>query len=285
MAITQASDHASHADDPHLPDAAPSATASSAGDGSPATSGRKVDARFARYRRSGDRQLRDELIRDHLWLAKHCARRYAGRGESLEDLVQVAMVGLVKAVERFDADRGFVFSTFAVPTILGELRRHFRDAGWAAHVPRRMKETHLAAVRSAETLGQELGRPPTTLELAERMSVPVSDLAEAAVAAGSYRAKSLHPAGDDGDNEDSLVMYDDPGLDGAEARATLERILRVLPRRERYVVELRYFGELSQREIASRVGISQVHVSRLLQASIERLRRELRDEALVAACA
>jgi RNA polymerase sigma-B factor len=245
----------------------------------------KVDARFARYRRSGDRRLRDELIEEHLWLARHCARRYAGRGEALEDLVQVAMVGLVKAVERFDADRGFVFSTFAVPTILGELRRHFRDAGWAAHVPRRMKETHLAAMRSAEALLQELGRAPTSLELAERMSVAVGDLAEAAVAAGSYRASSLHPVGEDNDTSDALVVYEDRDLDNAEARAAIERILEVLPRRERHVVELRYFSELSQREIASRIGISQVHVSRLLKASIERLRREFRDEDLVAACA
>jgi RNA polymerase sigma-B factor len=268
VATTHASDEASHEGD-QLPDG----------------STRTIDARFARYRHSGDPRLRDQLIEDHLWLAKHCARRYVGRGESLEDLVQVAMVGLVKAVERFDAERGFVFSTFAVPTILGELRRHFRDAGWAAHVPRRMKETHLAAVHNAETLVQELGRAPTPLELAERMSVSVGDLAEATVAAGSYRATSLYASTDDGNADDSLVVYEDRDLDGAEARATLERVLRVLPRRERHVVELRYFAELSQREIAARVGISQVHVSRLLKASIERLRRELPDEDRVSACA
>lgn len=234
--------------------------------------GRDLDARLAEYKRTRDRRLRDELIADHRWLAEHCARRYARRGEPLADLVQVAQVGLLKAIERFDPARGVVFSTFAVPTIIGELRRHFRDATWTIHVPRRMKELYLAAARVTNELEQAFGRSPTAHEVAEAMDASVDDVLEALDAGYGYRAASLtSQADEEGGEERAILGRWDAGFDAADARLAVTSLLDTLPTRERRIVELRFFGECSQSEIARELGISQVHVSRLLRVTLEHL--------------
>lgn len=241
-------------------------------------SGGGVDERFSAYRRSRDRRLRDELVEEHAPLAHFLARRFANRGEPIDDLLQVALVGLLKAVERFDPARGLQFSTFATPTVLGELKRHFRDRGWAVRVPRRVQELHLQLGRIVATLGQERGRSPTPAEVAECAGVSEEEVLEAMEAGSLYRLVSLDgPATRDEDEASELVAClgdDDPGFEQIERRAELDDLLGVLPDRERRIVELRFFDGMTQSEIAERVGVSQMHVSRLLARSLEMLRGE-----------
>jgi RNA polymerase sigma-B factor len=242
--------------------------------------GRAVDERFGIYRKTRDRRLRDDLVEEHAPLAHFLARRFANRGEPIDDLVQVALVGLLKAVERFDPGRGLQFSTFATPTILGELKRHFRDRGWAVRVPRRVQELHLQLGRIVAALGQEFGRSPTPAEVAERAGVSEEDVLEAMEAGSLYRLVSLEaPATRDEDEASELVAClgeDDPAFDQIEHRAELDDLLAVLPDRERRIVELRFFEGMTQSEIAERVNVSQMHVSRLLARSLEMLRAEAR---------
>jgi RNA polymerase sigma-B factor len=247
------------------------------GDSSPSSRG--IDERFEVYRRSRDRRLRDELVEEHAPLAQFLARRFANRGEPIDDLVQVALVGLLKAVERFDPGRGLQFSTFATPTILGELKRHFRDRGWAVRVPRRVQELHLQLGRVIATLGQEHGRSPTPREVAERAGVSEEEVLEAMEAGSLYRLVSLDGPATRDDEASELVAglgEDDPEFEQIERRAELDVMLGVLPDRERRIVELRFFDGLTQSEIAERVGVSQMHVSRLLARSLEMLRAEAR---------
>jgi RNA polymerase sigma-B factor len=240
--------------------------------------GRGIDERFAVYRRSGDRRLRDDLVEEHAPLAHFLARRFANRGEPVDDLVQVALVGLLKAVERFDPGRNLQFSTFATPTILGELKRHFRDRGWAVRVPRRVQELHLQLGRIVAMLGQERGRSPTPAEVAERAGVSEEEVLEAMEAGSLYRLVSLDgPATRDDDETSELVSClgdDDAAFEQIEHRAELDDLLGALPDRERRIVELRFFEGMTQSEIAERVGVSQMHVSRLLARSLEMLRAE-----------
>ena len=237
-----------------------------------------IDERFVVYRRTHGRRLRDELVEDHAGLAHFLARRFANRGEDIDDLMQVALVGLLKAVERFDPDRGLQFSTFATPTILGELKRHFRDRGWAIRVPRGVQDLHLQLGRIIAALGQERGRSPTPAEVAERAGVSEEEVLEAMEAGSLYRLASLdRPAiGDDVDESGlgARLGDDDPGFEQIEHRAELDDLLGALPDRERRIVELRFFESLTQSEIAERVGVSQMHVSRLLARSLELLRAE-----------
>ena len=242
-------------------------------------SARGVDERFEAYRRSRDRRLRDELVEEHAPLAQFLARRFANRGEPIDDLVQVALVGLLKAVERFDPGRGLQFSTFATPTILGELKRHFRDRGWAVRVPRRIQELHLQLGRIIASLGQEHGRSPTPREVAERAGVSEEEVLEAMEAGSLYRLVSLDGPATRDDEASELVSglgEEDPEFEQIERRAELDVMLGVLPDRERRIVELRFFDGLTQSEIAERVGVSQMHVSRLLARSLEMLRAEAR---------
>jgi RNA polymerase sigma-B factor len=237
----------------------------------------RLDPRFSTYRRTGDRRLRDELVEDHAALAHFLAGRFANRGESRDDLEQVALVGLLKAVERFDPGRGLQFSTFATPTILGELKRHFRDRGWAVRVPRRVQELHLQLGRIISALGQEEGRSPTPAEVAERAGVSEEDVLEAMEAGSLYRLVSLDgsvTSDDEGGELSSCLGDDDPEFERIEHRAEIAELLNVLPERERRIVELRFFENMTQSEIAERVGVSQMHVSRLLARSLERLRAE-----------
>lgn len=242
--------------------------------------GDTVDPRFAEYRATGDRRIRNELVEDHRWLALHCARQFARKGEPLEDLVQVAMVGVLKAVDRFDPSYGFVFTTFAVPTITGELRRHFRDKTWSVHVPRRAKELYQSVSGVAEELSQTLMRSPTVPEIAQRSGTTVEEALEALEVRASYRGVPLAPPGDDERPEGPGVGDLDAGFAAAEARLTVSRLLQTLGERDRRIVELRFLDGLTQSEIAALVGVSQVQVSRLLRTALDRLRRPLlRDRA------
>ncbi len=228
-----------------------------------------------RYHRHGDRAARDAIVARFLPLARQLARRYAGAGEPLDDLIQVASLGLVKAVDRFDPDRAVAFSSFAVPTILGELKRHFRDKGWSVRVPRDLQELALRLERVAEELSRELSRAPTPAELAQRLGVSEEDVLEAREAAHAYRAVSLdRPRTEDDEGGPAVAdaMGDeDPGFGRAEDAATVDQLLRVLAPREREVLRLRFVEDLTQQEIGERIGVSQMHVSRLIRQAIARL--------------
>jgi len=245
---------------------------------SPAPANRaEVDALFAEYARTGDLAVRDRLVAAHLGLAEYLARRFANRGEPLDDLVQVASLGLLKAVGRFDPSRGVAFSTYATHTIVGELKRHFRDKGWAVRAPRRMQELYLRLGSVVATLGQELGRSPTIAELAAEVEVSEEEVLEALEAGQAYRFASLDApvAGETDDDSDTLggrLGAEDRGIDDVEQRATLGPLLAELPERERLILRLRFFEGLTQSEIAARLGISQMHVSRLLARSVAFLR-------------
>jgi RNA polymerase sigma-B factor len=231
--------------------------------------------RFRQYRASGDRSLRNRLIEDHRWLAVHCARRFAGKGEPLDDLLQVAMLGVLKAVERFDPDYGATFSTFAVPTITGELRRHFRDTTWALHVPRRARDLQHTVKVAVDELSHALGRSPIAEEVAEHAGVPVEEVLDALEAARCYRKAPLVPSDDDEDGDLANLGVEDPALGAVDARVMVEHLLKALPARERRMVELRYMCGLTQSQIAEIVGVSQVQVSRLLRASLARMNTSL----------
>jgi RNA polymerase sigma-B factor len=227
---------------------------------------------FLEYRKTLGRETRNRLVEAHRGLAVSLARRFEGRGEPLDDLVQVAMLGVLKAVERFDPDRGLAFTTFATPTVLGELKRHFRDHTWAVKVPRPAKELHLRLGATTATLHQRLGRAPTVDELAAALETSVDAVLEAMEAGGAYRTSSLTtPADPEGEALADRLGDPENGYSSVDARVTLQRLMDGLPERLRDIVYLRYFEELTQSEIAERVGISQMHVSRLLRQALERL--------------
>lgn len=230
--------------------------------------------KFKEYRRSGERSLRNELVEEHVRLAEFLARRFSHRGESPDDLRQVALVGLLKAVERFEPDRGLQFSSFATPTITGELKRHFRDRGWAVRVPRRVQELHLELDRTINDLSQELGRPPTPAEIAQRAGVLEEDVLESMEAGSLYRLASIDAGRADDESSTSPAQRLgelDQELLAVDDRVAVSEMLAVLPEREQSIVYLRFFEGLTQSEIADRVGISQMHVSRLLARSLETL--------------
>ena len=221
---------------------------------------------------------RERIVERCLPLADHIARRFDGRGEPREDLVQVARVGLVNAINRFDVETGSDFVSFAVPTIMGEVRRHFRDNSWSVKVPRRLKELHLRLGAATAELSQRLGRAPTASELAEELDMDREEVIEGLVAGSSYNTLSIDSGG--GGDEDAPAIVDtlgdvDDGLDQIENRETLRPLLAQLPERERTVLLLRFFESMTQTQIAERVGVSQMHVSRLLAKSLARLRDQL----------
>lgn len=241
-----------------------------------------VIEKFTEFRRTGDRRLRNELVADHRWIAIHCARRFARRGEPLDDLLQVAQLGLVKAAERFDPTLGVLFATYAMPTVLGELRRHFRDHTWPVRVPRRVKELYLELSGCVESLSHELGRPPTVEELAEEMHTTIDDVLEAMEAGSVYRSASLVPPSDrdDDDSQDGATLGElDPALLSADSRMSVRDVMLQLPARERRVLYLRFFDGRTQSEIADEVGVSQVHVSRIIRTSLKRIREQLAESA------
>jgi RNA polymerase sigma-B factor len=238
-----------------------------------------------RYHRDGDAAAREALVERFLPLARQLARRYQRGGEPLDDLVQVASLGLLKAIDRFEPDRPTAFSSFAVPTILGELKRHFRDRGWSVRVPRDLQEMTVRVDRTSEELSRQLGRAPTPLEIAEHIGITTEQVLEAREAAGAYRAVSLDRPRDEDDDDAGAADWmgiEDPGFGLAEDAATVERLMAVLSDREREVLRLRFRDDLTQSEIGARVGVSQMHVSRLIRQAIARLRAAADDERDVA---
>jgi RNA polymerase sigma-B factor len=234
---------------------------------------------FAALRRTGDGRLRDRLVEEHLWLARHCARRFSGRGESADDLLQVANLALVKAVDRFDPSFQVRFTTFAVPTIMGELRRHFRDKTWSMRVSRRLKDLHLELKAASEQLAHDLGRSPTVDELADALDCTPEDVLEALEAGAAYRATSLTAGLGSEEGEEIVPGAEDPDLEETSVRVMLQEALSGLPERERRVIYLRFYLGLTQSEIAEEIGVSQVHVSRILRATLTQLGDELGEEA------
>jgi RNA polymerase sigma-B factor len=228
-----------------------------------------------RYHRWGDLGARDELVERFLPLARDLALRYTYTDEPLDDLVQVASLGLVKAIDRFDPDRGSKFTSYAAPTILGELKRHFRDKGWALRVPRDLQERALAVGRVTEELSKQLGRSPKPRDVAQALGCRVEEVLEAREAAASYEAASLDaPTVRDDDDAASLVDRlggEDPAYELVEDRDVIASSWQALPEMERKVLVLRFMSDLTQREIGGRLGYSQMHVSRLLRRALRRL--------------
>jgi RNA polymerase sigma-B factor len=223
--------------------------------------------------RAGDRAARDRLIEQHMPLARSLAAQYRHAREPLEDLCQVANLGLVKAVDRFDPDRGIAFTSYAVPTILGELKRHFRDRTWTIHVSRAVQESVVRVNRTTEALRQELGRFPSVAEVARRCDMSIEDVTEARLAETASRMSSLdapRPSDGDGELTDQFGLADDD-LERVEDAVWIDQLTGNLTPREREVLRLRFVEDLVQREIAERVGVSQMHVSRILRHALDQL--------------
>ena len=255
----------------------------------------RTRALFARFIRARQRQverpertdreyerLRDELVVVHLNLVRFLAVRFANRGEPLDDLVQVGTVGLLKAIDRFDLERGVEFTTYATPTIVGEIKRYFRDKGWAVKVPRRLQELNLAVNRASDKLAIELGRSPTVAELAEHLRAGEDEILEAQELGQAYNLLSLDSEVSGETDKKSQTLADtvgisDAGLELLEDRANLERAFEALSGRERVIVYLRFYESVSQTEIAKRLNVSQMHVSRLQAKALEKLRAVLAE--------
>jgi RNA polymerase sigma-B factor len=233
---------------------------------------------FERLRDGGDPSARETLILAHQRLAIYVAKKFADRGERLEDLIQVAQLGLIKAIDRYDPSRGIEFTTYATPTIVGEIKRHFRDKLWPLHVPRRLRELNYTLMRSVEALSQRLGRSPTITELAEDAGLPFDVVLEALEAGRAYSPASLEAeTSEESSNDRVTLLVDligerDPSIEFLEDQAALEWALRRLPKRLQEIVRLRFYDQLSQSEIAARLRISQMHVSRKLREALTRLK-------------
>jgi RNA polymerase sigma-B factor len=228
------------------------------------------------YHRHGDMTARDELVQRFLPLARQLARRYQRGNEPLDDLIQVASIGLVKAVDRFDPERGTAFSSYAVPTILGELKRYFRDSGWAVHVPRGMQERVMSVNQAIARLSRETGHSPTAAEVAKEIGESPEAVLEAMEAAIAYDSVSLdtpRTSDEDGGDTyaDTMGMIDER-FELVEYKSAIGPTMRALPERDRLVLKLRFEDDLTQLEIAERIGVSQMHVSRLIRRALKRLR-------------
>jgi RNA polymerase sigma-B factor len=237
---------------------------------------------FVRWQQHGDRGARDELVKRYLPLARKLARRYSGAREPFDDLLQVASLGLVKAVDRFDTDRGTAFSSFAVPTILGELKRYFRDLGWAVHVPRGAQEQALKVEEAYQKLTTQTGRAPSVPDLAEYLELSIEDVLEALETSAAHHSASLDAPYDDGEGESGTLAdafgETDERFDIVEMNATISAAARQLSARERRVLVLRFVEDLTQTQIAEDIGVSQMQVSRILRRALARL-RQLADGA------
>ncbi|MFF5505420.1 RNA polymerase sigma factor SigF [Streptomyces roseolus] len=225
--------------------------------------------------------VRNTLVELNLALVRFAAARFGTRSEPMEDIVQVGTIGLIKAIDRFELARGVEFPTFAMPTIIGEIKRFFRDTSWSVHVPRRLQELRLDLARAGDALSQRLDRAPTVAELAAELRIPEEDVVEGMAASNAYTAASLDAQTEDddhGQNESTLadrLGYEDHGLTGIEYIASLKPMIASLPERERLILSLRFVTGLTQSEIGAELGISQMHVSRLLSRTLARLRRGL----------
>jgi RNA polymerase sigma-B factor len=227
---------------------------------------------------------RDQLVRLHLPLVEHFARRFVNRGEPFDDLLQVGTIGLIKAIDRFDNERGVEFSTYATPTIVGEIKRHFRDRGWAIRVPRRLQELRLSISTATADLTQQLGRSPTVSEMAERVGVSDEEIIEGLESSNAYSTLSLDAPDSSEDSALSMIDVigvDDESLAHVENRETIKPLLEALDPREKHILALRFFRGMTQSQIAAEIGISQMHVSRLLARTLQRLRETLDEEGVL----
>lgn len=231
------------------------------------------------YRSTRDLAVRDAIVESQLGLAIRLARRFADRGEALDDLIQAASIGLVKAVEGFDPELGYGFAAYASTTIIGELKRHFRDKVWAVRAPRRVQELYLEVGEVVRQLSQELGRAPTVPELCASTGASEEDVLEALDAGYALKAASLDAPSQEGGTVGSRLGGGDAGFDSSELRLALETHLAKLDPRQRTIIELRFFEDLTQSEIAQRVGLSQMHVSRLIARSLRQLQLSYEEEA------
>ena len=221
---------------------------------------------------------REGLVHLHLPLVEHCARRFRNRGEPLEDLVQVGTIGLLKSVDRFDLERGVEFSTYATPTIIGEIKRYFRDKGWAIRVPRRLQELRMQIGGTSAELTQSLGRSPTPRELAEAIGCSVEEILEGIESSNAYSTLSLDAGDSDEDGPAAMldaIGVDDENLEHVEIRESIKPLLDRLDAREKRILLLRFFKNMTQSQIAEEIGVSQMHVSRLLSRTLEQLRTSL----------
>jgi RNA polymerase sigma-B factor len=239
-----------------------------------------------RYHEDGDLAAREELIERYMSLVRSLARRYAYRGEQLDDLVQIGAIGLIKAIDRFDVERGVELTTYATPNIIGEIKRHFRDKGWSVRVPRGLQELNVQVTKLIEQLTVQLGRSPTIPELAKAAGVEEEQVLEALESGRAYSSVSLSTGG--GSDEDGeLDPLESLGTieheyEVSEDRAVLAPGFKVLDERERKILHLRFFSGLTQSQIAAEIGISQMHVSRLIRRSLEKIREEIAEESEVA---
>ena len=235
-----------------------------------------------RYHENGDLQAREQLIEQYMSLVRSLARRYSYRGEQLEDLVQIGAIGLIKAIDRFDLDRGVELTTYATPNIIGEIKRHFRDKGWSVRVPRGLQELNVQLSRLVEQLTVQLSRAPTIPELAKAAGVEEEEVLEALESGRAYTSLSLSVGGGGGD-EDDLDPLESLGTEEhqyevSEDRAVLAPGFKALDERERKILQLRFFEGLTQSQIAQQVGISQMHVSRLIRRSLEKIRETIAED-------
>jgi RNA polymerase sigma-B factor len=235
-----------------------------------------------RYHEQGDRAARQQLIERYMSLVRSLARRYASRGEQLDDLIQIGAIGLIKAIDRFDINRGVELTTYATPNIIGEIKRHFRDHGWAVRVPRGMQELSIQLMRVVENLTGSLGRSPTISELAEATGASEEEVLEALESSRAYSPLSLSVGSSGGDDDEldplESIGADDHEYEISEDRAVLEPGMRVLDAREREILRLRFYEGLTQSQIAQQIGISQMHVSRLIRRALEKARSEIAPE-------
>ena len=239
----------------------------------------REEALARRYAKHGDMRAREELAERLMPLVRRLAQRYSGRGVQLEDLIQAGSIGLLKAIDRYDPDSGNRLAGFAIPNITGEIKRHFRDQGWAMRVPRDLKDLGTRVISVQDVLRTRLGREPRVSEIAEELGADTGDVLDALHASRAHHAMSLdEPFTDSGRTVTEVVGAEDDGFDRAEQRPVLDAGLRHLQKREREVVQLRFGAGLTQREIGERIDISQMHVSRLLASSLRTLRETVGDE-------
>ena len=234
---------------------------------------------FRRYKEEGDDEAREQLIESHLNLVRFLASKFKNRGEPLDDLIQVGSLGLIKAIDRFDPSRGLEFTTFATPTIMGEIKRHFRDKGWSVRVPRRLQELSAKVTQATEELTRELNRTPTVTEIAERLDASVDEVLEAMESSSAYSSVPLEGAGSNSDDDAPSVIdrfaTEDADLESIDDRMVIEDAIASFSEREQEVVRMRFVEGMTQVEIAERLGISQVQVSRLLRRTLQRVQEKL----------
>lgn len=242
----------------------------------------KTKELFKRYKETGDEQAREQLVLAHLNLARFLASKFKNRGESLDDLVQVATIGLIKAIDRFDISRGLEFTTFATPTIMGEIKRHFRDKGWSVRVPRRLQELSAKVTQVSDKLTEKLQRSPSVDEIAQALGVSVDEVLEAMESAHAYTSVSLDvPQGDDDDDgTQSSTVIDkyalvDEDLESSDDRIVLEQAIKDFSEREQQIIRMRFLEGFTQVEIAQKLQISQVQVSRLLRKTLQKFQEKL----------